>query len=633
MQGTCVSLNNRRKKIQMERTFDTNRTFADLGVIPPILKALEEMGFEHPTEVQSQAIPHVLDSKDLIVMAKTGSGKTAVFGVSLLQLTDPEAEGPQGLILTPTRELAVQVDSDIRKMAKFLAHRTAVVYGQHSIGAEVKELEKGATIVTGTPGRVYDHISQGTLNTRHISFLVLDEADRMLDMGFIDQVERIIRAVPKNRTTMLFSATMPDEVKRICRRYMKEPETIETESQTKTVDSIRQLYYRVDEKEKHEQLNRVLLTERPESCMIFCNTRIAADKVGRFLDKKGYACRVLHGDIPQSRRIKTIQHFKQGKFRMLIATDVAARGIHIDELSLVINYDVPQDKDSYVHRIGRTGRAGHEGRAVSIVTRNDIMDLYAIEEHIGTLIEESELPGDDYMAEHSQEIEEWVKANSISKTEAAQPSQSKSGKDRRERTRQDGRKKAGTGNSRKGAYQKQAGHDPDTDRLNARKTGPKDIDGRPDKDPAEQEPQDFGKQKQHGPGKKGRQDPGKQGWQENGKQKRQSYGEQKRQDTDDRNRNSGTDQNRDSRTDRNRDSETGKPRRHDTKPFRDDTQPLRHDTGPLRKDAAFRQIRGQYENAGMQKSEKKDQQHDRNASKSEEKAGFFKRILNRIPGK
>lgn len=617
MQGTCVSLNNRRKKIQMERTFDTNRTFADLGVIPPILKALEEMGFEHPTEVQSQAIPHVLDSKDLIVMAKTGSGKTAVFGVSLLQLADPEAEGPQGLILTPTRELAVQVDSDIRQMAKFMAHRTAVVYGQHSMSAEVKELEKGATIVTGTPGRVYDHISHGTLNTKHISFLVLDEADRMLDMGFIDQVERIIRTVPKNRTTMLFSATMPDEIKRICRRYMKEPETIETESQTKTVDSIRQLYYRVSEKEKQEQLNRVLLAERPESCMIFCNTRMAADKVGRFLAKKGYACRVLHGDIPQSRRMKTIQQFKQGKFRLLVATDVAARGIHIDELSLVINYDVPQDKDSYVHRIGRTGRAGHEGRAVSIVTGNDIMDLYAIEEHIGVLIEESELPGDDYLAEHSREIEEWAKANSISKTEAAQLSQSKGSKNRRDRNGHDGRKKAGTENSQKGAYQKQAGRSPDKARQDTRKTGPKDIDVRQPKDAGKQEPQDFGKQRQQGPGKQGRQDTWKQRQQGYGKQKRQGYGEHKRQDSGNRDRNSGT----------------GRPRRQDAEPLRHDTQLRRHDAEPLRKGAGSRQVRGQYEKAGIQKPGGKDQKPDRNARKPEEKAGFFKRMLNRILGK
>jgi len=460
--------------MQMERTFDTNRTFAELGIIPPILKALEEMGFEHPTEIQSRAVPHALAGKDIIVMAKTGSGKTAVFGVSMLQLTDPEKEGPQGLILTPTRELAVQVDSDIRQMAKHLAHRTAVVYGQHSMDVEVKELEKGVTIVTGTPGRVYDHIQQGTLDTRHIKFLVLDEADRMLDMGFIDQVERIIRSVPRDRVTALFSATMPAEIMRICRRYMKEPETIETESQTKTVDTIHQIYYRVDEKEKLEQLNRVLLAERPESCMIFCNTRVAADKVCRFLVKKGYACRVLHGDIAQSRRMKTIQQFKQGKFRLLVATDVAARGIHIDELSLVINYDVPQDRDSYVHRIGRTGRAGHEGRAVSIVTRDDLMELYAIEEHIGVLIEECELPDDEYFEEHRQEIDEWIAANKAGKPETAKkPETGKTPGDRKagqkgatgetggqggqDRNRPDRRKKTGTGAGRKGQHGRYTG--------------------------------------------------------------------------------------------------------------------------------------------------------------------------------
>ena len=438
----------------MEKTFDTNTTFADLGIIPPILNALREMGFEYPTEVQSRAIPHVLNKEDLIVMSKTGSGKTAVFGESMLQLIDPEAEGPQGLILTPTRELAVQVDSDIRQMAKFLPHRTTAVYGQHSMDAEVKELEKGTAIVTGTPGRVYDHIRQGTLKTKHINFLVLDEADRMLDMGFIDQVERIIRSVPRNRVTMLFSATMPTEIKRICRRYMKEPETIEIESQTKTVDAIRQLYYKVDEREKRDQLHRILLAERPESCMIFCNTRIAVDRVRNFLTKKGYACYALHGDIPQSRRMKTIQQFKQGKFRILVATDVAARGIHIDELALVVNYDVPVEKDSYVHRIGRTGRAGHEGCAISIVTSNDIMDLYAIEEHIGVLIEECELPGDEFLTEHKQEIDEWIKANSARRTETDRPSRTKSGQ--RDRARPDRRKKAGGQNRRKGAPQEHA---------------------------------------------------------------------------------------------------------------------------------------------------------------------------------
>ncbi len=419
----------------MENTFDKNTKFDELGITPPILQALGDMGFEIPTEVQSRAIPHILNKKDMIVMSKTGSGKTAVFGVSMLQLTDPDAEGPQGLILTPTRELAVQVESDIHLMAKHLSHKTTAVYGQHSMNTELLALKKGVTIVAGTPGRVYDHIQHGNLNTKHIRFLVLDEADRMLDMGFIDQVEKIIRTVPKDRVTLLFSATIPDEIKRICTRYMKDPETIEIESDTKTVDTIRQLYYRVDRSEKRTQLNRVLMAERPESCMIFCNTRIAVEQVRSFLNRKGYACQALHGDIPQAKRIKTIEQFKKGEFHLLVATDVAARGIHIEELSLVINYDVPVERDSYVHRIGRTGRAGHEGRAISIVSTDDIMSLYDIEEHIGAMIEESELPTDEFLAAHKTETDEWKKNNEAKIVEEDRPLRPKGGSNGRSRNK------------------------------------------------------------------------------------------------------------------------------------------------------------------------------------------------------
>jgi ATP-dependent RNA helicase DeaD len=388
-------------------------SFNDLGVSPPILKALEEMGFEAPTEVQSMAIPHILNQEDLIVMSKTGSGKTAVFGVSMLQITDPGALEPQGLILTPTRELAVQVDSDIKLMAKHLQHKTTAVYGQHNMNAEIQALNKGVSIVTGTPGRVYDHIQHGNLKTKHIRFLVLDEADRMLDMGFIDQVVRIIKTLPTKRVTLLFSATIPPEVRRICREYMKNPTTIEIESQTMTVDTTQQLYYRVNHNEKRSQLNRLLLIEQPESCIIFCNTRIAVDRVQSFLTQKGYASQALHGDIPQTRRLKTLQQFKQGEFHLLVATDVAARGIHIDDLSLVINYDIPIEKDGYVHRIGRTGRAGNGGRAVSLVTGDDIMSLYEIEEHIGAMIVEAELPTDTDLNEHRATINKWIQTNSL----------------------------------------------------------------------------------------------------------------------------------------------------------------------------------------------------------------------------
>lgn len=386
--------------------------FSDMSISAPILKAIEEMGFKTPTEVQSKAIPYILNQKDLIVMSKTGSGKTAVFGIPMLQMTDPNAAGPQGLILTPTRELAVQVDSDLKHMSKYLQHMTTAVYGQHNINAEIQALKKGVSIVTGTPGRVYDHICHRNLETKHIRFLVLDEADRMLDMGFIDQVMRIVKTLPKDRMTLLFSATIPAEIRRICKEYMKDPITVEIESLTKTVDVIQQVCYRVDEREKNLQLNRLLLAERPESCMIFCNTRIAVDKVQSYLTQKGYASQALHGDIPQGRRMQTIKQFKQGEFYLLVATDVAARGIHIDGLSLVINYDVPNDKDNYVHRIGRTGRAGKAGRAITLVTGEDIMSLYEIEEHIGVRIDEEELPLDADFNIHKAEVEKWIQANS-----------------------------------------------------------------------------------------------------------------------------------------------------------------------------------------------------------------------------
>lgn len=386
-------------------------SFNDLGITPPILKALEEMGFEIPTEVQSKAIPHILNHEDLIVISKTGSGKTAVFGVPMLQITDPGTAGPQGLILTPTRELAVQIDSDLKQMARHLTHKTTAVYGQHNMNIEIQTLKRGVSVVTGTPGRVYDHIRHGNLITKNIRFLVLDEADRMLDMGFIDQVARIIKTIPQNRVTLIFSATIPTEVRRICREYMKHPVTIEIESQTKTVDTIQQVYYRMNANEKRIQLNRLLLVERPESCLIFCNTRFMVDQVQIFLSRKGYASQALHGDIPQGRRLKIMEQFKQGEFHLLVATDVAARGIHIDSLSLVINYDVPLEKDSYVHRIGRTGRAGNEGLAITFVTVEDIMSLYEIEEHIGAMIAEVELPSDSILNEHKLDIEKWIQVN------------------------------------------------------------------------------------------------------------------------------------------------------------------------------------------------------------------------------
>lgn len=373
--------------------------FSNLGIKEPIVKALESMGFISPTDVQKKAIPHVLNSKDLIVMSKTGSGKTGAFGIPVLQSVDNATQGPQALILTPTRELAVQVDSDLKLMSKNLKINTTAVYGQHNITTEISVIENGVAVITGTPGRVFDHINKKTISTKTIRYLILDEADRMLDMGFIDQVVKIIKALPKNRVTMLFSATMPNEIQRICREYMKDPITIELESDTKTVDTIKQLYYRVKPDEKRTQLDRLLKLEQPDSCMVFCNTRHVVDRVNDFLLRKGYVVDSLHGANTQTSRTRTIQKFKKGALQVLVATDVAARGIHIDDLTLVINYDVPSEKDSYVHRIGRTGRAGNGGKAITLVTTSEVRSLYEIEEHTGVLIDEEELPTDEAVRE------------------------------------------------------------------------------------------------------------------------------------------------------------------------------------------------------------------------------------------
>ncbi len=378
--------------------------FSTLGVNTAIVKCLDAMGFVAPTEVQEKVIPQILKGQDLIVLSKTGSGKTGAFGIPLIQMVNPEGKGPQALILTPTRELAVQVDSDLRLMSKHVKCHTAAVYGQHNMNVEIQTLQKGVSILTGTPGRVQDHIRQGNLKTSEIRYLVLDEADRMLDMGFIDQVEKIIKSLPKNRVTLLFSATMPPEIQKICKSHMKEPEAVEIASETKTVDAIEQVYYRVAVNEKRKQLHQILKVEDPETCMIFCNTRATVDRVQKFLKEKGYTADSLHGANSQSSRLRTINNFKKGCYQVLVATDVAARGIHVEDLSLVINYDVPLEKDSYVHRIGRTGRAGQMGKAISLVTSDEIMSLYEIEEHVGALIEEVELPTEEQLKEALQKI-------------------------------------------------------------------------------------------------------------------------------------------------------------------------------------------------------------------------------------
>lgn len=373
-------------------------SFKDLKLDSTILEAVYELGFEKPTKVQSEVIPKILDNEDVFVMSKTGSGKTAAFALPIIHKL-LGSDKLKALILTPTRELAVQVDKDIKSYCKSGDVKSTAVYGQHNMNTELKELKSGVNIVVGTPGRVYDHINSGGFSTKHISFLVLDEADRMLDMGFYDQVVKIIKKVPKDRITMCFSATLPYEIKNISMQYMNDPVNIDLGTDIKTVDSIEQCYYKVDRKEKRASLKKLIDYYQPSSCMVFCNTRDEVDRVTKVLRKGGIYCDNLHGANSQVSRTRTIDKFKNKKVQVVVATDVAARGIHIEDLEMVINYDVPDNKDNYIHRVGRTGRAGKKGLAVNLVTSESIMTLYEIEEHVNMLIEENQMPTDEEIAQ------------------------------------------------------------------------------------------------------------------------------------------------------------------------------------------------------------------------------------------
>ncbi len=377
-------------------------SFAELNLDETVLEAVEKLGFEHPTKVQAQVIPRILDNEDVFVMSETGSGKTAAFALPVIQKLIGSSK-LRALILTPTRELAVQVDKDIKTYSTGTGVKSTAVYGQHNMNVELEELASGVNIVVGTPGRVFDHIDNKGFSTKDINFLVLDEADRMLDMGFYDQVVKIIKRLPRDRVTMCFSATLPYEIKNISMQYMNSPVNIDLGTDVKTVDSIEQCYYKVDRHEKRKSLKKLIDYYQPASCMVFCNTRDEVDRVTDVLRKGGIYCDNLHGANSQFSRTKTIDKFKDKKVQVVVATDVAARGIHIEDLEMVINYDVPDNKDNYVHRVGRTGRAGKKGLAVNLVSSESIITLYEIEEHVGALIEEKDMPTD---AEIKERVEQ-----------------------------------------------------------------------------------------------------------------------------------------------------------------------------------------------------------------------------------
>ncbi len=365
--------------------------FTDFAISDEILKALDKLDYDNPMEVQEQVIPLVMKGRDLIVKSQTGSGKTAAFAIPLCEKVEIEEKKPQALILAPTRELALQIKEDVQNIGRFKKVRATPLYGRHPIDLQKRELRQRVHIVVGTPGRVMDHIERGNLDISFIKYLIIDEADEMLNMGFIDQVEAIIQTLPKNRVTLLFSATMPERIEEICNEYMKDSMKIEIRSSYTTHEKIQQYYYKVNNEDKIHVLMKIIDTEKAGSTILFCNTRERVEEVGNSLKQNKYSCAALHGGMTQRERFQTINAFKKGEIQFLVATDVAARGIDVEDITHVINYEVPYERENYVHRIGRTGRKDNKGVAINLVSEKESQRFAEIEDYLGYKIEESSL--------------------------------------------------------------------------------------------------------------------------------------------------------------------------------------------------------------------------------------------------
>jgi ATP-dependent RNA helicase DeaD len=366
--------------------------FEDLGLSPPTLKAIEELGYEEPTSIQARTIRRLLEGADVIAQAQTGTGKTAAFALPIIERLTTDLRTPQALVLTPTRELAVQVAEAFHSYGKY--HRISVlpVYGGQPIERQLRALDRGVQVVVGTPGRLLDHIRRGTLRLDQVRTVVLDEADEMLDMGFIEDIEAILRETPPDRQTALFSATIPSPIAELARRYMRAPERITVPTEHLTVPQIRQVYYEVGARDKFEVLARILDFEMPSSAIIFCRTKSEVDSLGERLIARAFPAETLHGDLNQAQRDRVMGRFRSGQVELLVATDVAARGLDIEHVSHVINYDIPLDPEIYVHRIGRTARAGRSGVAITLVTPRERRLLRTIERLTGAPIQRLRLP-------------------------------------------------------------------------------------------------------------------------------------------------------------------------------------------------------------------------------------------------
>jgi len=358
-----------------------NTAFSMLAITPGMLKTLSSLGYEQMTPIQAKALPDVLNGKDIIAQAMTGSGKTAVFGIGLLAKLDVQQQYVQSLVLCPTRELADQVSQEIRRLARLIPNaRILTICGGQAFKKQAAALENGAHIVVGTPGRILDHIKRGTIQLGKMTTLVLDEADRMLDMGFQEEITKIVTKLPSQRQTLLFSATYPDEIQKISKRFLNQPIDIQVDSIHKE-NSIAQVFYQVNNNERHGALFQVLRHYKPDSSIIFCNTKVKCQEVEVLLKDSGFYALSLHGDLEQRQRDKILIQFANKSCSILVATDLAARGLDIDSIDIVINYELADSAETHMHRIGRTGRAGHSGRAVSLVDGFDSRRIDAIEEY------------------------------------------------------------------------------------------------------------------------------------------------------------------------------------------------------------------------------------------------------------
>lgn len=367
-------------------------TFESLGLRAELLQAVSQLGYEEPTPIQAQAIPSLLNGRDIIGQAQTGTGKTAAYGLPLLDHIQPGGRLPQALVLTPTRELALQVSQAIHEFAARLNTRILPVYGGAPYGRQIHRLEAGVDVVVGTPGRLIDLIERGSLKLGEVRMLVIDEADEMLKMGFIDDVERILRETPSDRQTALFSATMPTPIRNLASNYLNNPEMVTIQATTLTVPQIEQRYYLIHESQKLAALARLLEVEDINSALIFAKTKIRTGEIAEALNARGFHAEALNGDLSQDARETVLRRFRNGNVVFLVATDVVARGVDIPAVSHVINLDMPQDAEDYVHRIGRTGRAGRTGIAITLVTPREMRWLYTIQNFTHQTIEQGKLP-------------------------------------------------------------------------------------------------------------------------------------------------------------------------------------------------------------------------------------------------